>query len=59
MLKKFQFAVIVLLLTGYEAFGQDLESEFSKIFPYMQALQDFSNKIPQEKKYLHFDNTSY
>jgi len=33
MLKKFQFAVIVLLLTGYEAFGQDLNSELSKVYP--------------------------
>jgi hypothetical protein len=59
MLKKIQFAVVVLLLIGYKAFGQDLDSEFSKIYPYMQALQDFSDKIPQEKVYLHFDNTSY
>ena len=59
MLKKFQIVVIVLFLTGYKAFGQNLESEVSKIYPYMQALQDFSNKIPQEKVYLHFDNTSY
>ena len=59
MFKKFQFAVIVLLLIGYKASGQDLNSEFSKIYPYMQAVQDFSNKIHQEKVYLHFDNTSY
>ena len=59
MLKKIPLTVIVLLLIGYKAFGQDLDSEFSKIFPYMQALQDFSDKIPQEKVYLHFDNTSY
>jgi len=59
MLKKFQLTVIALFLIGYNAFGQNLESEFSKIYPYMQALQDFSKKIPQEKVYLHFDNTSY
>ena len=39
--------------------GQDLGSELSKFAPFIQALQSFSNQIPQEKVYLHFDNTSY
>jgi len=58
-IKKIQFTVIALLLIGYTALGQDLDSELSKLYPYMQTLQDFSKKIPQEKIYLHFDNTSY
>ena len=37
----------------------DMDSELSKLTPFMQALYGFSNAIPQEKVYLHFDNTSY
>ena len=37
----------------------DFDSEVGKITPFIQALQDFSDNIPNEKVYLHFDNTSY
>ena len=37
----------------------DMDSELSKLTPFMLALYGFSNAIPQEKVYLHFDNTSY
>jgi len=39
--------------------GQDLDSEISRLAPFIQALENFSRQIPQEKVYLHFDNTSY
>ena len=39
--------------------GQDLDSDLSKFFPFIQGLNQFSKHISQEKVYLHFDNTSY
>ena len=42
-----------------QVFGQDLDSELSKFNPYLQALQNFSRNTPQEKVYLHLDNTNY
>ena len=43
------------------ALGLDLtiESKTGKLHPYIQALQNFSRYVPQEKVTLHFDNTSY
>ena len=41
------------------AWGQDVDNRINKITPFIQALVDFSEYIPQEKVYLHFDNTSY
>ncbi|MDR0795458.1 MAG: carboxypeptidase-like regulatory domain-containing protein, partial [Tannerella sp.] len=39
--------------------GQDLDGELSKLIPFIRALNEFAKNIPQEKVYLHFDNTSY
>ena len=39
--------------------AQQVNSEVKKLVPFIQALQDFSDNIPHEKVYLHFDNTSY
>jgi hypothetical protein len=39
--------------------GQDLDSELSRLSPFIKTLKNFSNNIPHEKVYLHFDNTSY
>jgi len=39
--------------------GQYPNSEIGKFVPFIQALQNFSQNIPQEKVYLHFDNTGY
>ncbi|MDR2233258.1 MAG: hypothetical protein LBE56_09065 [Tannerella sp.] len=38
---------------------QETWSDAGKLAPYIQALDAFSKRIPQEKVYLHFDNTSY
>ncbi|MDL2278301.1 hypothetical protein LJC57_06875 [Parabacteroides sp. OttesenSCG-928-G07] len=51
--------VCLFLLFGFQTQGQDLDIETSKLLPFMQALNNFSKHIPQEKVYLHFDNTSY
>ena len=37
----------------------DIDSELSTLMLFFQALQSFSINIPQEKVYLHFDNTGY
>ena len=47
------------LLLGFQVFGQDSDSGLNKFAPFIQALNHFSKKVPQEKVYLHFDNTSY
>ena len=39
--------------------GQDLNREISRFIPFIQSLNAFSQRLPQEKVYLHFDNTSY
>ena len=62
-MKKYQNSTftcfILLLLLNLQAFGQDINSETSQITGFVQALNDFSEALPQEKVYLHFDNTSY
>lgn len=47
------------LLFGFRIQGQDLDIETKQLVPFIQALSNFSKHIPQEKVYLHFDNTSY
>jgi len=42
-----------------QVFRQDADSEIKKLSSFIQALQAFSENIPHEKVYLHFDNTSY
>ena len=52
-------AVLFFCLISVHIYGQDLYNEISGLAPYIQALKNFSKNIPQEKVYLHFDNTSY
>jgi len=47
------------LLLTFQVLGQDSGTESSKLTPFIQSLYYFSKKIPQEKVYLHFDNTNY
>ena len=53
--------VLFILFFCFHVHGQgfDIDDKLKKIIPFVQALRDFSNNIPQEKVYLHFDNTSY
>ena len=39
--------------------AQDLDTELNKFIPFVHRFDQFSKNIPQEKMYLHFDNTSY
>ena len=48
-----------LFFIDFHVFSQNLDSELVKFAPFIQALENFSKNIPQEKVYLHFDNTSY
>jgi len=52
-------ATFFSILLSFQVVGQDIEREVSKLTTYIQALDNFSRNIPQEKVYLHFDNTSY
>ncbi len=47
------------LFFSLQAWGQDVNNETSSLTPFIQALHHFSKNVPQEKVYLHFDNTSY
>lgn len=58
MYKVVLFLLFNLLLCA-QVTGQDTDSITRKIGSYIQAVNNFSNYIPQEKVYLHFDNTSY
>jgi len=51
--------VVLSLFICIQVFGQDANSEYGKIVDFISLLKDFSNNIPREKVYLHFDNTSY
>ena len=53
------FLVIFSLLLNLQVWGQDLDIESKRLAPFILAFDNFSKKIPQEKVYLHFDNTSY
>lgn len=54
-----QLLTAICLFLGFQAYGQDVNSELNKLFPFIKTLHSFSKNIPQEKVYLHFDNTSY
>ncbi|MBC8618745.1 hypothetical protein H8788_13445 [Parabacteroides faecis] len=50
---------ISLLLFCLQAPGQETDSVINKLTHYIRATDQFSQYIPREKVYLHFDNTSY
>ena len=52
--------LIVLLCSGSILCGRaQSESSFPVLFSYVQNLVKFGQACPQEKVYLHFDNTAY
>ena len=48
-----------ILLCSLSLSAQNTDSIISKLTQYIHTLRSFSQYIPQEKVYLHFDNTSY
>lgn len=53
--------LFVFLLTAVQGFSQEqvADSAVNKLMRYAYAAEDFGKALPQEKVYLHFDNTSY
>ncbi|MDH6357312.1 hypothetical protein [Parabacteroides sp. PF5-9] len=51
--------VLFFLICGLQVQGQSLSAEKRELASFIQALSNYSRYIPQEKVYLHFDNTSY
>ena len=54
-----QSLVFFFLFLSLHSWGQSSVGEKNKISPILKALAHFSENIPNEKVYLHFDNTSY
>jgi len=54
-----RFILIFLLFFGLRLWSQISITETNGITHFIQTLADFSENIPHEKVYLHFDNTSY
>ena len=49
----------IFLFLSIQVLGQNLNGERNELTPFLEALEQFSENISQEKAYLHFDNTSY
>lgn len=47
------------LVLCFKVSGQSTDTVINKLTQYVQIFNNFSHYIPQEKIYLHFDNTSY
>lgn len=50
---------ILLSLLSYSSKAQIPDSIFHRLSGYVGAIKNFGEALPQEKVYLHFDNTSY
>ena len=60
-LKKLSVALLGLSMISAGAEAQQLqdEEELTKVLTYMKHVMLFNQRLPQEKVYLHFDNTGY
>ena len=60
-LKKLSVALLGLSMMSAGAEAQQLqdEEELTKVLTYMKHVMLFNQRLPQEKVYLHFDNTGY
>ncbi len=50
---------LVLLLACIRISAQDRDSSMNRLLSYAHTIDYFTKNIPQEKVYLHFDNTGY
>ena len=56
----FVLLLFILSVLPYSSKAQmSSDSLVQKIAGYIDAIQNFGDVLPQEKVYLHFDNTSY
>ena len=51
--------VLLALILCLQVWGQEPSDELEELAYFNQSIQYFSENIPHEKVYLHFDNTSY
>ena len=51
--------VLLALILCLSVWGQESNDELEELAYFNQSVQYFSENIPREKVYLHFDNTSY
>lgn len=52
-------SLLGLLVSFCYMYGQEMDSIITKLKNYVHIVNNLSQYIPQEKVYLHFDNTSY
>lgn len=58
MRKRYNTIILLLLITTV-SFAQEMNDEGKQILSYIQNVMSFNKAIPQEKVYMHFDNTGY
>lgn len=59
-MNRFVAAILLFLAAAQSSVhGQPSDSTWIKLTRYAYAIQQFGRALPQEKVYLHFDNTSY
>lgn len=56
---KYLLTILVVLMQTTAAFAQQTDAELRSMMAYMQRAMLFNKALPQEKVYLHFDNTGY
>lgn len=56
-----KYIVAILLLSGsvWATGAEEASTSFPVLFSYVQNMLNFGQACPQEKVYLHFDNTAY
>lgn len=59
MKKRVIFILLSFLIFYCFSFAQELDSAEIKLYSYLRQINSFAKYIPQEKVYLHFDNTNY
>ena len=52
-------SLLFSLFLCLQVWAQEPDGEFIRVVSFIEALNIFSRNVPQEKVYLHFDNTSY
>ncbi len=59
ILKKRLYIFVLTCICSCFAFAQDLDKETDSVLTYVKHAMLFNKSMPQEKVYLHFDNTGY
>ena len=59
ILKKRLCIFVFTCICSCFAFAQDLDKQTDSVLTYVKHAMLFNESMPQEKVYLHFDNTGY